>query len=304
MRQPTAPRPSHPDNPAAADHGAIEAKGVLRKEVGEQAFRLALFAPHPELQPWVEYYWAVDWDLGGQTFVQTVITNPTIDLSFEDDLATNGPGLCVVATGVAPRSYKRVLRGRAEAFAVHFRPGMFRPWWGSSVAALTGVAERLGHGVSPWATDALQVLPALMAAPNPERVGMMDALLLAHRPAHDVIGEGIREVVQAARDDRTLWDTAVLAQRRGFSLRTNQRQFLDYVGVGPKWIIQRYRVQAAIDALDAERLGSIQRVDLTRLALDLGYYDLAHFSRDFRAVTGDSPDRYRRVASVPSPAPS
>ena len=91
-----------------------------------------------------------------------------------------------------------------------------------------------------------------------------------------------------------------MARQRGVSVRTNQRQFLEYVGVGPKWVIQRYRIQAAIDILDAERTGLEEVGDLTQLALDLGYFDHAHFSRDFRNVTGYTPNNYRKVHGEPS----
>lgn len=285
MRQPTP------------EETPLIAKGVLRKEEGAQAFQLRLFEPHEALRPWVEYYWSVQWDRGETPFVQTVITNPTIDLSFENDEATNGHSACLVATGVAPRSYKRVLRGRGDVFAVHFHPGMFRAWWGAGVNALTGQAERLGAGARDWEAAAMRLLPALLQTPNDARAGLIDALLLAHRPPHDAVGEAICALVHAARHDRALWDTKELARRRGISARTSQREFLEYVGIGPKWVVQRYRVQAAIDVLDAERTGLDSRSDLTQLALDLGYYDLAHFSRDFRTVTGYSPDRYRKRIS-------
>lgn len=274
----------------------LTAKGVLRKEEGHQAFDLHLFEPHPELRPWVEYYWAVEWHLGAHQFVQSVITNPTIDLSFEDDWATNQSNACVVATGVTPRSYQRTLRGHGDVFAVHFHPGMFRSWWGKPVNTLTGNAVRLGTHLRRWETAATALMTTLLTANNQERVRMVDALLLEHLPTRDVVGEDIRDLVHAARHDRTLWDTRIMAQRRKVSARTNQRQFLEYVGVGPKWVAQRYRVQAAIDLLDAERLGSEAPGDLTQLALELGYFDLAHFSREFRAVTGDAPSKYRKVS--------
>ena len=285
---------------SAQSQNLITAKGVLRKEAGDQAFRLTLFEPHLELQPWVEYYWAVEWNLGERTFVQTVVTNPTVDLSFEGDEATNGPGRCLIATGVVPRSYQRILRGRGDIFAVHFHPGMFRPWWGSSVNALTGKAERLEKGSHSWEAAAVRLLSTLLESSNDERVTLMDALLLNHFPPRDAVSEDLRDLVHATRHERALWETHELARRRGVSSRTNQRAFLDYVGVHPKWVVQRYRVQAAIDALDEERLGPSERVDLTRLALELGYYDSAHFSRDFRTVTGYSPDRYRKLVDFGS----
>ena len=66
-----------------------------------------------------------------------------------------------------------------------------------------------------------------------------------------------------------------------------QRLFSEYVGVGPKWVLQRYRLHDAIEQL-AGRRGT----DWTQFALDLGYWDHAHFIADFRAVVGRSPSQY------------
>ena len=282
---------------AARDENQLSAHGVLKREVGDRVFRLNLFAPHADLRPWVEYYWNVTWDLGDATFVQTVVTNPTIDLSFEDDETTNGDRACLVATGVVPRSYQRELRGCGDVFAAHFHPGMFRAWWGSGVSELTGRARVLGAGARAWEAAAYERRSRLLAAPNDRRVSLLDELLLDHRPPRDPVGEEIRDLVRLARDERALWETKELARRRGVSLRTNQRAFLEYVGVSPGWVVRRYRIQAAIEVLDRQRVDSGERVDLTELAVELGYYDAAHFGRDFRAVTGTTASSYRRRES-------
>jgi AraC-like DNA-binding protein len=57
-----------------------------------------------------------------------------------------------------------------------------------------------------------------------------------------------------------------------------------YVGVGPKWVLKRLRIHQA-----AEQLTATSPPAWTELALDLGYYDHAHFIRDFRLVVGRSP---------------
>ncbi len=83
-------------------------------------------------------------------------------------------------------------------------------------------------------------------------------------------------------------------------LRTNQRNFLDYIGVGPKWIVKRFRIQAALEWLDEHPFSfEFERrpQDLTNLAMTLGYYDLAHFSRDFRDTVGINPGAYRNPKS-------
>ena len=281
----------------ARDEEQPSAHGVLKREVGDRVFHLKLFAPHETCARGSSTTGTSRGTSATRTFVQTVVTNPTIDLSFEDDEATNGERASVVATGVVPRSYERVLRGCGDVFAAHFHPGMFRPWWGPGVSELTGRARILGTGGRAWEAAAHELRSRLLAAPNDRRASMLDGLLLDHRPPRDPVGEEIRDLVRLARDERALWETKELARRRGVSLRTNQRAFLDYVGVSPGWVVRRYRIQAAIEVLDRQRADSGRRVDLTELAVELGYYDAAHFGRDFRAVTGSTASSYRRRES-------
>ena len=86
-----------------------------------------------------------------------------------------------------------------------------------------------------------------------------------------------------------LYSVAALARLTGISARTLQRLFENYVGVGPKWVIDRYRMIEAVEALNAEA-----ELSLTTLAHALGYFDQAHFSKAFLALTGKSPSSYKR----------
>jgi AraC-like DNA-binding protein len=62
-----------------------------------------------------------------------------------------------------------------------------------------------------------------------------------------------------------------------------------HVGVGPKWIVRRSRVQDA-----AERVARGERIDWAATAQELGYHDQAHLIRDFRAQVGFTPAAYAR----------
>jgi AraC-like DNA-binding protein len=55
--------------------------------------------------------------------------------------------------------------------------------------------------------------------------------------------------------------------------------------------LSRYRLQDAAAAIDA---GEVD--DLAALACELGWFDQAHFSREFRAVVGSTPSAYLRLA--------
>jgi transcriptional regulator GlxA family with amidase domain len=78
-----------------------------------------------------------------------------------------------------------------------------------------------------------------------------------------------------------------LAERVGLSVRALQRAFHRHVGVSPKWVIRRARVQEA-----AERVALGQHVAWASLASELGYFDQAHLIRDFRAQLGETPAAY------------
>ncbi len=95
--------------------------------------------------------------------------------------------------------------------------------------------------------------------------------------------------------DRSIIRLQDVVTASGLSLRLLQRHFLQYVGVNPKWVIQRYRLHEAAERLKAGP------VDLTALAL--GYFDQAHFTRDFRAIVGKPPGAWSRQFRHPSRPP-
>jgi AraC-like DNA-binding protein len=78
-----------------------------------------------------------------------------------------------------------------------------------------------------------------------------------------------------------------VADVAGLSVRSLQRLFATYVGVSPKAVLARYRLQDAAAAIDE---GAV--IDLAGLAASLGWFDQAHFSREFRSVVGMTPSAY------------
>jgi AraC-like DNA-binding protein len=73
------------------------------------------------------------------------------------------------------------------------------------------------------------------------------------------------------------------------SERSLQRLFSNYVGVPPKWIIQRYRLQEAI-----WHLAQPDCSELAELAQQLGFFDQAHLHRRFVELAGQTPLHYRQ----------
>jgi len=283
--------------------------GVLRPDEGMRYFSLGRPAAHPDLGLWVERYWSVRWDLPeGSTYLSSVLSHPALHLSVESG---DGPrhGFPMPATllhGVVTRRFDILLHGEGRVFGVKFRPGGFAAFTGQDVDGsrdMAGFTDRsvplvdvlgasAGAGGRAGAGDqdgVAELQAAILAADEDEaRVALMDEFLLARRPTMaDPRYQQLLAVVGEMLADRSLTSVQAVTERFGLELRTLQRLFRSYVGVGPKWVLQRFRLQDAQLMLDAGEAD-----DLADLATTLGWFDQAHFTRDFRAVVGVPPRVY------------
>ncbi|MEU8231717.1 helix-turn-helix domain-containing protein [Actinoplanes sp. NPDC048967] len=116
---------------------------------------------------------------------------------------------------------------------------------------------------------------------------LVEEFLRARLPAPDPLAEQAAAIVALVQAEPQLTRVDALAARAGIGVRRLQRLFAEYVGLGPKWVIRRYRLHEV-----GERLASGADIDWVRLAVELGYADQAHFVRDFTAMVGEPPTRY------------
>jgi methylphosphotriester-DNA--protein-cysteine methyltransferase len=78
-----------------------------------------------------------------------------------------------------------------------------------------------------------------------------------------------------------------LADAAGVSGNHLAAQFKSHVGVTPKRVARIYRFARLIVSVDA-----LRPVDWSDLAHTAGYFDQAHFSREFKDFTGHTPTEY------------
>jgi AraC-like DNA-binding protein len=130
----------------------------------------------------------------------------------------------------------------------------------------------------------------LAAGDQTGRVAAAEAFLLARRPAPDPAVALVNRVVDRIMTDREIARVGDVADRAGVGTRRLQRLFATYVGVSPKWVIRRARLHEAV-----ERLDEGDDLDLGFLARELGYFDQAHFARDFRDAVGRPPTAYAQA---------
>lgn len=242
--------------------------------------------PAPALRPYLEHYWLIDWDLT-EPYAAHVVPHPSVNLVLqryaEGRTAPERSGYAEVA-GIGLGLFTQKLTGRGRVCGVQFRPGGFRPF-----APERPVSDLTGRRTA--AAGVLPSPPPVRALLDPDdedaRVAALDAFLLGLDPRPDPQAALAMAVVDRVRTDRTVRRVDRLAREEGLSARSLQRLFSAYVGVGPKWVILRYRIHEAL-----ERAESDPAVDWARLAADLGYSDQAHLVRDFTATVGVPPTAF------------
>lgn len=255
-------------------------RGIVRRGPLPGTSRHVRHAPVDALRAWVEHFWFIAWDLGdAPPYAAATLQHPSVHLVFEDD------GSRIV--GVMTKRFETVLRGRGRVFGVKFRPGGFRPWLGRPVATIT---DRRIAPVDVFGS-AIARLDAAIAAASDELAMIEHAtsFLLARTPPPDENVERVAAIAASIMGDRAITRVEHLVAATGLDLRALQRLFREYVGASPKWVINRYRLHEAL-----EQIAAGGAIDWAALALDLGYFDQAHFIRDFRALVGVSPGAYVR----------
>ena len=263
--------------------------GILRPEEFARHVDLHRLPPAPDLAPWVENHWVLRWDLpDGVTYPSQVLPHPTCNLTVERGVRRPGaPPAAVLVTGPATRRFDVETTGRGWVWGVRFRPGGLAALAGLDATRLAertvAATEVLPDGV----VAALDLLHDTDAPVEDDRLRVEAALrplVSGQHPDHELVLALVAEML----GDRTLVRVTQVCERHGLSTRRLQRLFARYVGVGPKWVLARYRMHDVVAALDAGHEGS-----LADLAAEHGWYDQAHFTRDFRGLVGVTPARYR-----------
>ena len=261
-------------------------RGVLNPEEAARHFRLTRYAPSPDLAHLIERFWFVEWDLRAP-FTQGVVTHPSVNLAFEPHYA--------LVFGVVTGRSDHTIEGRGKVVGCKFRPGGFHPFVPVPAVSLTDRVATLQETFGDPGDLHERVIGARS---DRAQIAVVEAFLRARMPAHDpqveTVGAIMRLILTGVGGD-DITRVEQLVERTGMSSRSLQRLFREYVGVTPKWVLRRVRLHEA-----AERIAEQPDADAAMLALDLGYFDQAHFIKDFKAVVGRSPAEYAAMCAGPA----
>ncbi|TGN10242.1 helix-turn-helix domain-containing protein [Leptospira ilyithenensis] len=256
-------------------------RGVLRQNKAELKAEHARYFASEDLDFFIEHYWTVRWDLRNKDpYLAETLPYPSIHIVFDKGDSK--------IYGITKGRFSYLLEGKGSVFGIKFRPGAFYPFFKKHVSLLTGktlgIDQVFNVNVSQLEIEIFET------EEDDDRIPIVESWLKNHIPEKDPNIPYINSIIDKIKEDREVRSVDQIVKLFSIGKRSLQRLFQEYVGVSPKWVIQRYRLHEV-----AEKIEKSEKVNFAELALDLGYYDQAHFIKDFKNTIGLGPLEYLKT---------
>ena len=184
--------------------------------------------------------------------------------------------------------------GRVKLVGVRFWPGGAYPFLrlpqdeiADRVIALDLVLGAIGRELESRISEALTTSGI---------VREIEAVLLARLSRFRAPDEAELEAIHLILRSGGCLPIESLAEEMGISFRKLDRRFNARVGLPPKTLCRIIRFQRALKMIERSSV----RPDWVRIALECGYYDQAHFIKEFKTFSGTEPTTYFHEPAVMS----
>jgi AraC-like DNA-binding protein len=168
---------------------------------------------------------------------------------------------------------------------VHFKPGGAYPFFNLPVSELNNTTIETDI---LWNIDIHYIRDEILSC---ESIQNKFLVLEKHFQAK---GKGktepnifIQYAIDQLQHSPQLWTIERLAAKTGFTQKHLINLFKKYIGLSPKQFARIARFQKVIAGLEQQ-----QPVEWTSIAYDCGYYDQAHFIKEFQSFSGINPSSY------------
>jgi AraC-like DNA-binding protein len=254
-----------------------------------------IYCPAPGLRPYVENYWILqsvasdDQPLNEQIFV-----DGKADIIFNFGVpyqrtGQNGAANSIAYSNVdAQRTYPVTIAqaGAISLIGIRFAPGGLSHFIRMPMHELSnhvlGLDDAFGQGGKDLEDQLYEA-----RADHERQIRLLDRFLMMR---FDCAAEQrlLLHIAHYLRGRHGNASVMQIGDQFGYSVRSVDRFFRRYMGLSPKWYLRSLRLQYTLKVLSDE-----PSISMAELAFRAGYYDQAHFSKDFRVFTGQNPSEYR-----------
>lgn len=246
-----------------------------------------------ELQPFVKCFWTLDDECRDEIIKQRVVPDGCMEMIFhygdlyrqyfDDGSSIEQPRSFIF--GQIKKYIEIAPTGVSGIVAARFFPEGLLPFLNIPVSDLEDKAVSLDVVFGEKGKELEdRVIPV---ADNLQRIKLIEEFLLSRLSEPQTIDAITRSCVEAIFQSQGQLDVVQLADKMNISKRNIERKFVTAIGMSPKQLSKVVRLQAAMKMLEQKKFSN-----LTSLAYENGYYDQAHFIKDFKEFTGMSPKSF------------
>ncbi|HJS54080.1 MAG TPA: helix-turn-helix transcriptional regulator [Chitinophagaceae bacterium] len=173
----------------------------------------------------------------------------------------------------------------SNMIGVHFKPGGCYPFIHFPMAELNDLTIGLDN---IWSKDANTFREAILHEPCiDKRFLILENYFLQkgkdRMENHALVHYSVNQLVTSPQ----MWTIKDLSGKTGITQKHLITLFKKYVGLSPKMFSRIYKFQKVIQSIEQQK-----KVDWSMLAYECGYFDQAHFIKEFQAFSGVNPAAY------------
>jgi AraC-like DNA-binding protein len=264
-----------------------------------------LYRPRQPLADYVEFFG--HWRNRGSSYRSRALPRGAVTIVFDvgrrqrlDIFAADGRTRLMVppavVTGPHSASYITDIAADEPAMAIHFLPGGAFPFLGIPLGDLEDKGVSLDE---IWGRSGQELHQRLIEASSvAARFSIIEEFLLARARFSVRRHPGVAAAIASIEANPSV-QMAEVCRQAGLSTKRMIALFRAELGLAPKKYARVRRLQAALRHLGAGAASG------TRITAETGYFDQAHFIREFRSFTAMTPAQYGRQPIVlPSHVPA
>jgi AraC-like DNA-binding protein len=252
--------------------------------------KYSTFVPHFHLQPLVECYWIAEGNTAGW---QKIVPDgfPEIILHFgdayeisADQIKVERQSRTLVAGQLSQPVFLRPT-GRSGVLGIKFKPtGIWRMFY-CRMDELMDQALASGDVLR----NNLEALSAKIGAARDDKTRIEEVEnFLLHQLKKTKPATIVDAVLNDVRTQRGQLSMKDLASRHNITPRKLERDFQEQVGMTAKMYSRLNRFTHVFGLLQQPVMSKVEAVYLS------GYFDQAHFNKEFRGFAGENPEAYFR----------
>lgn len=257
-----------------------------------------LFQPSPFLSPYIESYMLVDinWqDTASLASVWRLIPYGKVSMLFlygdAHEYNLVGPSAPMQKTrqafmvGQLTQPIWLKFTGHTRLLKIQFKATGAQQFLPMNMEEFTNVPSLDLEAI--WGRAISELLEQIHeAATDPERIQHLNAFLEKRLVPQNNLVDYVDYTLRQLKVNQGNLAIKSLESQLGISTRQLERLFRAKLGLSPKEMGKIIRLNCAFSNLEANPTAS-----LTQLSYEAGYFDQAHFSRDFKGIAGVSPSK-------------